>query len=66
MAGSTIDSIINFIVPIAVWIFLAWIIYKIPIVKEGVDKLRAWNERRKNNVGGGSEEAVSIKSITYE
>ena len=65
MTESTIDSILNFIMPVAVFLFLGWIIYRIPIVQQGVDAFRDWNENRRNRVSG-EQETVTLKSISYE
>ena len=62
--SDTFNDILNFIIPIGVYIFIGWIIYRIPLVKDGVDKLRDWNSNRKNK--STEQEALSIKSITYE
>lgn len=65
MAEVTLNSVLNFIIPIGVWIFLAWIIYRIPVVKEGITKLREWMASR-GNKQEETTEGVSIKSIDYE
>ena len=65
MAESTIDSILNTLIPPAVVLFIIWIFYRIPIIKEGVDRLRNWWANR----GKPKEEesdVVTLKSITYE
>jgi len=65
MAETTIEQILNFLIPIGVWIFLGWIIYRIPIIKEGVDKLRDKISERRERIGGDIETST-IRSITYE
>jgi hypothetical protein len=64
MAAVTLDSILNFIIPILVWIFLGYILYK-PF-KEPLDKLFSkigeWKENRQEE---GYEENI-VKSIYYE
>ena len=67
-AAGTINDILNFIIPFAVWGFLAYIIYRIPIVTEGVDRFREWLKNRKE---GGSSSNSSYgggykSSIGYE
>ena len=64
MAESTIDSILNTIIPPAVFLFIFWIFYRIPIVKEGIDRLREWWSNRGNTKQ--EAESVTLKSITYE
>ena len=63
MAGE-FEKIINFIIPIAVWIFLGWIIYRIPVVRDGIDRLKEWNENRKNK--NAQPERSIYKSVNYE
>jgi hypothetical protein len=59
----TFDSILNFIIPIGVYCFLGYILYKIPIFKQmidaGIDKFRGM----KDNKEPGTK---SIQNITYE
>lgn len=64
MATMSLDSILNFIIPIAVTIFIMWILY-VPF-KEPIDKLfntiKGWKE-------GREEEEVELnvtKYINYE
>jgi len=61
----TLDSVLNFIIPIAVYGFIIYIIYRIPLVKEGVSKLRDWYSNRKEKVNE-TEEASVVKRIIYE
>lgn len=49
-SGGTLNDILNFIIPIAVYGMLGYIIYRIPIVKEGIDRLIEWNKNRRANV----------------
>jgi hypothetical protein len=65
MAETTIEQILNFLIPIGVWIFLGWIIYRVPIIKEGVGKLRDKISERRERIGGDIETST-IRSITYE
>jgi len=64
MAKVTLDAILNFVIPIAVWIFIGWILYvpfKEPI-NALIGKIRDWRE-------GREEEAPwenITKSIEYE
>lgn len=62
--SDTFSDILNFLIPIFVYLFLGWILYQIPVVKKGIDRLREWNANRGNKVN--DVEAVTIKSITYE
>ena len=64
MAENMIDQILNVLIPPAVFIFIFWIFYRIPIVKEGIDRLKDWWANR----GKSKEEveSVTLKSITYE
>jgi len=65
----TLDSILNFLIPILVWAFLIWILYRIPIITDGVGKLRELISNRKtkmNDTGGGDFETTSLKSVYYE
>jgi len=61
----TLDSVLNFIIPIVVYGFIIYIIYRIPLVKEGVSKLRDWYSNRKEKVNE-TEEASVVKRIIYE
>jgi len=61
----TLDSVLNFIIPIAVYGFIIYVIYRIPLVKEGVSKLRDWYSNRKEKVNE-TEEASVVKRIIYE
>jgi hypothetical protein len=63
MASIGIDEVLNFIIPFLVWGFIAYIIYRIPLVKEGVEKFRDW---RSNRAERGEVESYNIKTITYE
>jgi hypothetical protein len=65
MAENFIDTLLNFIIPPAIFLFIFWILYKIPIVNEGIASLIDWNRRR---VEGKveREETSTLKSITYE
>lgn len=65
MAETTVDAILNFIIPIGVWIFLGWILYRIPIVTELVHKVRDWMERRKNRETE-PQDPMFYNQITYE
>ena len=60
----SLDAILNFIIPIAVWIFIAWILY-VPF-KEPIDKL--WNKIKEWKEGREEEPAWEniTKSIEYE
>jgi len=63
MAAISLDSILNFIIPIAVWCFLAYILY-VPF-KEPINKLWSkiseWRSNREE-----SYEDTSVKVINYE
>jgi len=61
--GNTLDDILNFMIPIGVWAFLIYVIYRIPIVTEGVDKFRTWWANRGTDE---EEEVFSVKTIEYE
>lgn len=60
----TFDDILNFIIPPAVYAFLIYLIYRIPIVTEGVSRLKDWwlNKREKNT----GTETTTLRSISYE
>jgi len=64
MAALTIDQILNFIIPIGVWCFLGYVLYK-PF-KEPIDKLinkiSEWRDGREEEVPW----AETVKTIEYE
>ena len=65
MASLSLDAILNFLIPIAVWIFLAWILYvpfKEPI-NALVRKIKEWKDGREEEEPW---ELNTIKSIEYE
>lgn len=66
MATSTLDSILGFVIPLFVVMFLIWILYKIPIIESGVNalirKLGELKDRRDNSSTG----TTRIQSIQYE
>jgi hypothetical protein len=64
MVESTLDSILNFLIPPVIFMFIAYIFYRIPLVKEGIDRLREWWSNR--GTTKQDSEAVTLKSITYE
>ena len=66
MASTTVSDIINFIIPIGIWVFIGWIIYKIPIVTEGIQKIIDWNSNRKNKKEENVSESNTVRRITYE
>lgn len=57
-----LDSILDFIIPILVYAFLIYLIYRIEIVKKGVNKLKEMWSNRKTNVNA----PTSLNSINYE
>lgn len=63
---STFDDILNFIMPILVFLFIGFIFYRIPLVKKGVDalsdKIRDWRENR----DAGLNEPTLYNTIEYE
>jgi hypothetical protein len=63
----TVDSILNFIIPLGVIGLLFWMVYRIPIIKEGVDalinKFRNWKEGREHQTTTGGR---TLQSIQYE
>lgn len=63
MAGE-LSKILDFLIPIIVWALLIYVIYRVPIVKEGIDKLRNWwsNRREKDT----EPETSTLRSINYE
>lgn len=65
MAETFIDQLLNFIIPPAIFLFIFWILYKIPIVKEGISSFIDWNRRR---VEGKEErsDSTTLTSISYE
>lgn len=63
MAGE-LSKILDFLIPIIVWALLIYVIYRVPIVKEGIDKLRNWwSNRREKDTG---PETSTLRSINYE
>jgi hypothetical protein len=68
-ASGTFGDILNFIIPIAVYALLVFIIYRIPIVTTGVDKLIDWYKNRKSeksNSSSASSGGGYRTSIGYE
>lgn len=65
MASTTFNDILNFIIPIGVWLFIIWIIYRIPIVTEGVAKLKNWWENKREAREEAAETSY-LKNIEYE
>ena len=63
MAG-TLDSILNFIIPIAVFILIGWILYKAfaPITQGLGSKVGEWW----GNMTNREPEVHYVKSIEYE
>jgi hypothetical protein len=61
---SGIDDFLNAVIPVAVFIFIFWIFYRIPIIKEGVDRFREWWANR--GVKKEEPEKFTLKSISYE
>ena len=63
---STLDSILNFLIPIFVIGFLLWIIYRIPIVTQMCSwiglKITEMRERREHGQGYNPK----VQTITYE
>lgn len=61
------DNFLNFIMPLAVFLFIGFIFYRIPLVKKGVDalidRIRGWKEKRAD---GGFEETSIYRTIEYE
>jgi predicted membrane-bound dolichyl-phosphate-mannose-protein mannosyltransferase len=67
--GGTLNDVLNFIIPIIVWALLAYIIYRIPIIKEGIGRLIDWNRNRRENVSNSrssSSGGTYKTSIGYE
>lgn len=62
----SLDSILNFIIPYLVWGFIIWVIYRIPIVNEGIDKLKDWWANRQARKEGEVEESFTLRTISYE
>lgn len=63
MTESFLDQILNFIIPIAVFGFIFWILYRIPIFKEMVD----WIIEKIKGVKSNQESQVNkMQNITYE
>ncbi len=62
--GVSLDQVLNFVIPIAVWCFLAYILYK-PF-KEPLDKL--WAKIQEWREGKSEEQPWEniTKSIEYE
>lgn len=66
-SGGTLNDILNFIMPILVWALLIYIIYRIPIVREGVAKLINWYQNRKSGSDNQGSSGGSYKTtIGYE
>jgi hypothetical protein len=65
MAESIIDAILNAVIPWFVFIFIGWILYKIPLVTKMVGAFKEWwaNRGRQKDTGN---ETVTLKSIAYE
>lgn len=61
------DKFMNFLMPPLVFLFIGFIFYRIPLVKQGVDalieKIKGWREKRDE---GGFEETSIYKTIQYE
>jgi hypothetical protein len=64
MAGNFIEQLLNFIIPPAVFLFIGFIFYRIPLVHDGIDRLREWNSNRQSRMD--QPESTTIRSITYE
>jgi hypothetical protein len=62
---STLESILNFLMPIIVWMFLLYILYRIPIFKDMInwviDKFQAMRERRQEQTN-----TVRTQQLSYE
>lgn len=56
------DDLLNFLIPPAVFLFIGFIFYRIPLVHDGIDKLKDWFANR----GKPKEETSTLRSITYE
>jgi hypothetical protein len=66
-ASGTLNDILNFIIPIAVYALIAFILYRIPIVTQGVDKLINWYQNRKIEKSNSTSSGGGYKtSIGYE
>lgn len=63
---STFDDILNFIMPIAVFGFIGFIIYRVPLVKKGVDALIDKLSGVKERMKGGNGNTKTINSLQYE
>ena len=63
----TLDEVLNFVIPIFVYIFLFWILYRIPIIQELIDKLifkfKSWREGRQASSG---DSIIGYNTICYE
>ncbi len=61
------DNFMNFLMPPLVFLFIGFIFYRIPLVKQGVDalieKIKGWRERRDE---AGFEEPTLSNTIYYE
>lgn len=66
MVESTFDKILNFIIPPAVIMFLLYTLYRIPIVKDGVDALRNKISDAKERRQERFEEKEFYRTIQYE
>jgi hypothetical protein len=65
MAKISLDQILNFFIPILVWCFLIYIIYKIPPIKEMVDRFFGWiKDKREEKVETYVDN--SVRTIYYE
>lgn len=64
MPSITLNDVLNFCIPIGVWLFLIWIIYRIPIIQQGVDKLA--EKIRDLREGKTTDSTVNIKTLQYE
>jgi hypothetical protein len=62
MVENLIDSILNFLIPPAIFVFIGFIFYRIPIIHEGIDRFRDWWANRSKP----KEETSTLRSITYE
>lgn len=64
---SGFDKFMNFLMPPLVFLFIGFIFYKIPLVKQGIDalieKVSNWKERRNEK---GFEESSIYNTIKYE
>lgn len=65
MASISLDQILNFIIPFLVWIFLLYILYTIPPIKEMVHRLINWFKNWRDNKEDTFVD-TSVKTINYE